>query len=181
MPNSASNARSTPRGCSIPARCSRNCIVAPNWVACTFRAARCRSRTCRGSDVSHALSSLSLNCRDPFVTDVLKPADIHQAEEAVRWAVGNDKTLELVGSGSKRALGRPSQTDITLDLSSFTGVTLYEPDELILSARAGTPLAEIEALLHNNTQQLDFAPMDYGPLLGPGAGQGTIGGVLAAT
>ncbi|KQY99879.1 2-hydroxy-acid oxidase [Pseudolabrys sp. Root1462] len=113
------------------------------------------------------------------MTDVLKPADIHQAEEAVRWAVGNDKTLELVGSGSKRALGRPSQTDITLDLSSFTGVTLYEPDELILSARAGTPLAEIEKLLDDNNQQLDFEPMDYGPLLGQPAGQGTIGGVLA--
>jgi len=113
------------------------------------------------------------------VTDVLKPADIRQVEEAVQWAVGNDKTLELVGSGSKRALGRPSQTDITLDLSAFTGVTLYEPDELILSARAGTPLAEIEALLHNNNQQLDFEPMDYGPLLGQGAGQGTIGGVIA--
>lgn len=113
------------------------------------------------------------------MTDVLKPADIHQAEEAVRWAVGNDKTLELVGSGSKRALGRPSQTDITLDLSTFTGVTLYEPDELILSARAGTPLAEIEKLLDDNNQQLDFEPMDYGPLLGQPAGQGTIGGVLA--
>jgi glycolate oxidase FAD binding subunit len=113
------------------------------------------------------------------VTDVLKPADIRQVEEAVQWAVGNDKTLELIGSGSKRALGRPSQTDMTLDLSSFTGVTLYEPDELILSARAGTPLAEVEKLLDDNNQQLDFEPMDYGPLLGQPAGQGTIGGVIA--
>ncbi|MCW5692076.1 MAG: glycolate oxidase subunit GlcE [Pseudolabrys sp.] len=113
------------------------------------------------------------------MTDVLKPTDTSQVEEAVRWALGNDKTLELVGSGSKRALGRPSQTDMTLDLGSFTGVTLYEPDELILSARAGTPLAEIEKLLDDNNQQLDFEPMDYGPLLGQGAGQGTIGGVIA--
>jgi len=113
------------------------------------------------------------------VTDVLKPADITQVEEAVRWALGNDKTLELIGSGSKRALGRPSQTDVTLDLSAFSGITLYEPDELILSARAGTPLAEIEKLLDDNNQQLDFEPMDYGPLLGQPAGQGTIGGVLA--
>ena len=113
------------------------------------------------------------------MTDVLKPSDTAQVEEAVRWALGDDKAFELVGSGAKRALGRPSQTDMTLDLSGLTGVTLYEPDELILSARAGTPLSEIEKLLDDNNQQLDFEPMDYGPLLGKDAGQGTIGGTLA--
>lgn len=113
------------------------------------------------------------------MTDTLKPADTSQVEEAVRWALGNDKAFEVVGSGSKRPLGRPSQTELTLDLSGLTGVTLYEPDELILSARAGTPLAEIEKLLSDNNQQLDFEPMDYGPLLGQDAGQGTIGGTLA--
>ncbi|MFA6264741.1 MAG: glycolate oxidase subunit GlcE [Pseudolabrys sp.] len=114
------------------------------------------------------------------MTDVLKPTDTAQVEEAVRWAIAHDKALELVGTGTKRALGRPSQTDVTLDLSAFTGVTLYEPDELILSARAGTPLSEIEDLLDRNNQQLDFEPMDYGPLLGQPAGQGTIGGAIAA-
>lgn len=113
------------------------------------------------------------------MTDTLKPTDTPQVEEAVRWALSNEKSFELVGSGSKRALGRPSQTDRTLDLSALTGVILYEPDELILSARAGTPLAEIEKLLADNNQQLDFEPMDYGPLLGREAGQGTIGGTLA--
>ena len=69
---------------------------------------------------------------------------------------------------------------MTLDLSGLSGVTLYEPEELVLSARAGTPLAEIEALLDKNNQQLAFEPMDYGPLFGAGAGQGTIGGAIAA-
>ena len=50
----------------------------------------------------------------------------------------------------------------------------------MLSAQAGTPLAEIEALLDKNNQELAFEPMDYGPLLGGEAGQGTIGGALAA-
>ena len=114
------------------------------------------------------------------MVDTLKPRDAKDVEDAVRWAVANDKALELVGQGSKRALGRPSQTDLTLDLSGLTGVTLYEPAELVLSAKAGTPLAEIEALLAQNKQQLGFEPMDYGPLLGREAGQGTIGGVIAA-
>jgi glycolate oxidase FAD binding subunit len=113
------------------------------------------------------------------MTDVLKPRDAKEVEDAVCWALGNDKALELVGQGSKRALGRPSQTDTTIDLSGLTGVTLYEPAELVLSAKAGTPLSEIEALLDQNNQQLDFEPMDYGPLLGGTAGQGTLGGAIA--
>src|SRR6185312_12897856 len=64
-------------------------------------------------------------------------------------------------------------------LSGLSGVTLYEPAELILSARAATPIVEIEKVLDENNQQLVFEPADYGPLFGLPAGQGTIGGVLA--
>src|SRR5262249_45135651 len=90
------------------------------------------------------------------------------------------KTVEIVGHGSKRAIGRPAQTDVTLDLSTLTGVTLYEPEELVLAAKAGTPIAEIEALLAANGQQLAFEPMDYAGILGGVGGRGTIGGALAA-
>jgi glycolate oxidase FAD binding subunit len=114
------------------------------------------------------------------MTDILKPRDAKETEDAVRWALSHDKALEVAGHGTKRAIGRPSQTDITLDLSGLNGVTLYEPAELVLSAHAGTPLADIEKLLDKNHQELAFEPMDYGPLLGGEAGQGTIGGVLAA-
>jgi glycolate oxidase FAD binding subunit len=113
------------------------------------------------------------------MADVLKPRDAKEVEDAVSWALGEAKPLEVIGQGSKRAIGRPSQTDLTLDLSSLSGVTLYEPAELVLSAKAGTPLAEIEALLERNSQQLGFEPIDYGPLLGGEPGQGTIGGVIA--
>jgi glycolate oxidase FAD binding subunit len=114
------------------------------------------------------------------VTDTLKPRDAREVGEAVQWALSGDRPLELVGQGTKRAIGRPGQTDVTLDLSDLTGVTLYEPAELVLSARAGTPLAEIEKLLADNNQELGFEPADYGPLLGGEAGQGTLGGVIAA-
>lgn len=114
------------------------------------------------------------------MADTLKPRDAKEVEEAVCWALGNDKPLELVGQGTKRTVGRPSQTDLTLDLSSLTGVTLYEPAELVLSARAGTPIAEIEALLEKNNQELAFEPMDYGRLLGRDADRGTLGGAIAA-
>jgi glycolate oxidase FAD binding subunit len=112
--------------------------------------------------------------------DTLKPRDAKEVEDALRWALDGEKALEVVGAGSKRAIGRPSQTDLTLDLSGLTGVTLYEPEELVLSARAGTPIAEIEALVESKGQMLAFEPMDYGPVLGGAVGQGSIGGVLAA-
>ena len=69
------------------------------------------------------------------MADTLKPRDAKEVEDAVRWALGNDKALEVAGQGTKRAIGRPSQTDLTLDLSGLSGVTLYEPEELVLSAR----------------------------------------------
>jgi glycolate oxidase FAD binding subunit len=114
------------------------------------------------------------------MADTLKARDGKEAEDAVRWALGNEKSLELAGQGTKRAVGRPSQTDLTLDVSGLTGVTLYEPAELVLSARTGTPLAEIEALLEKNNQALAFEPIDYGPLLGGEPNRGTLGGVIAA-
>lgn len=114
------------------------------------------------------------------MTDTLKAQTAKDVEDAVGWALAEGKTLEIAGQGSKRGLGRPSQSDITLDVSSLSGVTLYEPEELILSAKAGTPIAEIEKLVAEKGQELAFEPLDYGPVLGHPAGGGTIGGVLAA-
>jgi glycolate oxidase FAD binding subunit len=112
--------------------------------------------------------------------DTLKARDAKDVENAVQWALGEGRTLEILGHGSKRAIGRPPQTDLILDLSALSGITLYEPEELVLSAKAGTPLAEIEALLAGKGQRLAFEPMDCGQLLGSPIGRGTIGGTVAA-
>jgi len=114
------------------------------------------------------------------MSEPLRPRDPKQVEEAISWALAQGKTLELIGRGSKRAIGRAAQWDATLDLSALTGVTLYEPEELVLSAKAGTPLHEIEALIAKKRQELAFEPMDYAPLLGGDAGATTIGGVIAS-
>jgi glycolate oxidase FAD binding subunit len=114
------------------------------------------------------------------MVDSLKPRDAAEVEAAIQWALAGDKTLELIGHGTKRAIGRAAQWDATLDLSGLSGVTLYEPQELVLSAKAGTALADIEALVAASKQQLAFEPMDYGPLLGVPPGGATIGGAIAA-
>jgi glycolate oxidase FAD binding subunit len=116
----------------------------------------------------------------PPTADSLRARDAKDVEAAVQWALAESKSLEIIGQGTKRTLGRPAQSDATLDLSSLAGVTLYEPEELVLSARAGTPLSEVATLLASSAQELAFEPMDYGPLLGLPAERGTIGGVLAA-
>ena len=113
------------------------------------------------------------------MADALKPKDEAEVVEALNDALAGGETLELVGRGSKRGVGRAAQTDRTLDVSAISGVTLYEPEELVLSARAGTPLAEIEKLLADKNQELAFEPADLGPLLGGAAGAATLGGTLS--
>ncbi|MBV2143067.1 FAD-binding protein [Falsochrobactrum sp. TDYN1] len=111
---------------------------------------------------------------------IIKPGDEADVQDAVQWALAKGAPLEIIGHGTKRGIGNQVVASHVLDLSSLSGVTLYEPDELVLSARAGTPLAEIEQLLSDNGQCFHFEPMDYGPLLSGEAGRGTIAGVLAA-
>jgi glycolate dehydrogenase FAD-binding subunit len=108
----------------------------------------------------------------------LKPADAQALRDAVAWAVEAAQPVEIVAGGSKRALGRPLQVAHTLDLSALRGIVAYEPNELVLTARAATPLAEIAAALAGQSQMLAFEPPDWRPLLGDSAGQ-TIGGVIS--
>lgn len=110
---------------------------------------------------------------------LVKPDSEAALAEAVAEAAAAGTPLELVGRGSKRALGRPLQVERTLDLSAFSGIVSYEPEELILTAGPATPMSEIEALLATRGQTLLFEPPDLGPLLGGAAGAGSLGGVLA--
>lgn len=121
------------------------------------------------------------------MTEVLKPADASQVVETVAWAVAEEVPLEIAGAATKRGLGRPLLGQHggegnriighTLDLSGLSGVTLYEPEELVLTAGAGTPLAEIEAMVAEQGQQLAFEPMQMAALYGHDGG--TLGGAIA--
>lgn len=109
----------------------------------------------------------------------LKPESPDHVRDAVRWAAENKTPIELIGHGSKRAIGRPGNTAHTLDVSALSGVSLYEPAELVLSAGAGTALSEIEDTVAANGQQLAFEPPDLSHLLGHANGKGTLGGNIA--
>ncbi|WP_437871640.1 glycolate oxidase subunit GlcE [Methylorubrum extorquens] len=107
------------------------------------------------------------------------PASEQEAAAIVAQAAGRSEPLRLVGGGTKAALGRPPQDEATLAATGLTGITLYEPAEMVVAARAGTPLAEVEALLAGRGQMLPFEPMDHRPLLGS-TGEPTFGAVAAA-
>jgi glycolate oxidase FAD binding subunit len=106
------------------------------------------------------------------------PANENELAETIREASAAGMPLRLLGAGSKSKLGRPTTGD-QVSLATFAGVTLYEPEELVLSARAATKLGEIEALLDAHNQQFAFEPLEYGPLLGEAEAQATIGGLVA--
>ena len=89
------------------------------------------------------------------------------------------RAAEVVGHGSMRAVGRPVDAGVSISTASIRGITLYQPAELVMSARAGTPLIEIEAELAGRGQMLQFEPMDLGLATGGAAGGQTIGGVFA--
>jgi glycolate oxidase FAD binding subunit len=111
---------------------------------------------------------------------LLTPRDAADVLEIVRDCVAREAPLEVLGHGSKRGLGRPVQASRTLDLSQLSGITLYEPDELVLRAGAGTPLPLISRTLADRRQHLAFEPGDWGPLYGDAPGRGTLGGAIAA-
>ncbi|TSE19734.1 putative FAD-linked oxidoreductase [Tepidimonas alkaliphilus] len=94
--------------------------------------------------------------------------------QAIRDAAARGARLAVCGGGSKAFYGEPLPADAQpLDARALRGVVRYEPTELVVRARAGTPLAELEALLAQHGQELPFEP----PHFGPGA---TVGGMVAA-
>jgi glycolate oxidase FAD binding subunit len=95
-----------------------------------------------------------------------------QIAQAVRDATAARRPLRIVGGDTKAFFGRPVDGE-RLDMSIHSGVASYDPSELVITAKAGTPVAEIEALLAQRGQCLAFEP----PVLGAAS---TLGGVVAA-
>ena len=97
---------------------------------------------------------------------------LHQFAETIRDAAARKAPLRIRGGGTKDFYGGPLRGDV-LDTTSYSGIVDYEPTELVITARAGTPLAEIEAALRASGQMLAFEPPRYSE-------GSTLGGCMAA-
>ena len=104
--------------------------------------------------------------------ETIRPSNEAELADRVADAAAAARTIAIRGGASHAAGMRPIATDFALDLSAFAGIIDHDPTELVLTAGAATPLAEIEALLDAAGQMLAFEP----PRFGPGA---TLGGAIA--
>ena len=100
---------------------------------------------------------------------------LQQITDRVRAAVASGTPLRLRGGGSKDFYGQSLQGEL-LDTTALSGIISYEPSELVVTVRAGTPLQELEAALAEQGQCLPFEPPHFG-LQNRGA---TVGGMVAA-
>ncbi|HEY2132912.1 MAG TPA: FAD-binding protein [Acetobacteraceae bacterium] len=109
----------------------------------------------------------------------LAPANEADIVDAMLAAHAAGEPLLIQGNGSKSGLMRPVQAARSLSAAGLSGITLYSPHEMIITAGAGTKLAEIEAAVAAKGQHLIAEPPDFGPILGNAISQ-TLGGVVAA-
>ena len=107
-----------------------------------------------------------------------KIQNLDEAAATILDAQQAKRRLEVRGLGTKTRLGNQPDYDDCLDVSAMQGIVDYQPEELVLTVRAGTALAEIEAELAQANQMLAFEPADLSGLLASKS-TGTIGGVLA--
>ncbi len=119
------------------------------------------------------------------MSQTIRPETEQQLVDALEWAASERAAMSVIGSGTKNALGCSVGRQNTLEISGLWGIIQYEPSELVLTARAGTPLTEIGAALEESNQFMAFEPMDFAALFGAqgtedGTQIGTIGGMVAA-
>ncbi len=113
------------------------------------------------------------------MADVYMPRNEEELAGFVKDARASRYPLEICGFRSKREAGRPLNPSAVISSAKLSGITLYEPNELVISAKAGTPLYEVEAALARHSQELAFEPADFSRIYGRDALAASIGGVAA--
>lgn len=109
---------------------------------------------------------------------MLTPSTETEAAALIREHAARKTPLHIRGGGTRAGFGNPVAAEATLSSQALTGITAYNPAEMVITARAGTPVAEIEAALAANGQGMAFEPMDHRGAMGT-SGTPTIGGLFA--
>ena len=107
------------------------------------------------------------------------PQNEREVSNFIKKFYKSNVPVELIGSGSKRKIGKPLQCSKTLSLSKLNGIIEYLPEELYIKVKACTPIKQIEEELKKNRQQLAFEPIDFGYLFNGKSDCGTAAGQVA--
>ncbi len=106
------------------------------------------------------------------------PRSEAEAADIVRSHVASGTAMKIAGGNTRALMGNPVTADYCLRSTSLSGIVQYNPAEMVMVAKAGTPVREIEAALAEKGQMLAFEPMDHRAVMGT-SGEPTIGGVFA--
>jgi glycolate oxidase FAD binding subunit len=108
----------------------------------------------------------------------LLPRDEPDVVDVLASIVADKTPVEILGFNTKRMLGRPVTAKKLLRTDRLSGIRFYEPNEMVITVGAGTPLQEIVDLIDKQGQRLAFEPFDYSGLFGQ-TGSGSVGGMIA--
>ena len=112
-------------------------------------------------------------------TSLEYPKNEKEVSNFIKNFYKTDTPMEIVGSGSKKKIGKLIQCGKTLNLSKLSGIIEYLPEELYIKVKACTPINQIEEELKKNKQQLAFEPIDFGYLFSNVSNYGTAAGLVA--
>ena len=107
------------------------------------------------------------------------PQNEKEVSNLIKKNYKSNTPIELIGTGSKRKMGRMLQCGTTLSISKLNGIVEYFPEELYIKVKAATPVKEIEEELEKKNQQLAFEPIDFGYFLNGKSNYGTAAGQVA--
>jgi len=107
------------------------------------------------------------------------PKNEQETSDLIKQAYKSNTPIELIGSGSKRKIGRHLQCAKTLNLSKLNGIIEYLPEELYIKVKACTPVNLIQEELKKQKQQLAFEPIDFGNLFSNKSDYGTAAGLVS--
>ena len=112
-------------------------------------------------------------------SDTLYPKKEKEVAEIIKKFHKTNTPVEIIGSGSKKKIGKLLQCAKTLNLSKLSGIIEYLPGELYIKVKSGTSIDEIENELKKNNQQLAFEPIDFGYLFLGKSDYGTAAGQVS--
>ncbi|NTE85474.1 glycolate oxidase subunit GlcE [Agrobacterium rubi] len=110
---------------------------------------------------------------------MLLPSTETEAADIIRDHAQASRALAIFGGNTRSGFGNRVEAEVSLSSRAITGIVAYNPAEMVMTVKAGTPVAEVEAALSAANQMMAFEPMDHRAVMST-AGEPTIGGVFAA-